>query len=173
MPVYSFDIDNLSIPERHLNYSEAYLYSSKILCENLIRKPEQETYSKGCACMFNARLSVELFLKAALLKKDPNIKFHHVIDKLAILFKQHYPEKEFEWDVPFTIIVSGVDNDEKKAKMIKRHTNKQPQDQIYRYPIGKNKEPWDGVEQFSASAFISFVNEIENDMNRLKRAIYS
>lgn len=133
MPVSSRDNDHLSIPEKHLELSKAYLFAAKVVCKKQEKAPESETYEKRCACMFNARLSIELFLKAAILKKDSNIKLHHVIETLAEKYKQLYPAIKYEWEVPFTVEVLGVDDKEESDKIANEHLKEYPQDQIFRY----------------------------------------
>ncbi|GGK78002.1 hypothetical protein GCM10007941_30110 [Amphritea balenae] len=173
MPVNSWDSDHLDIPERHLKFSEAYLHSARVLCENLVRLPASETFETGCACLFNARLAVELFLKAALLKKDPNIRLHHVIEELRDEYNKHYPESEFFWDIPFTVEILGARSQEEKEVMHREHLKSYPQDQVLRYPMNRQREPWEAAAQFSAPAFLINLDTIEADFQRIRGVIFN
>ena len=81
MSAHSSDLDAMKMPERFLEYAFAYLDSARVLCDQLIKKPGEVTYARGNACTFNARLAVELFLKASILKKYPSMKLHHLIER--------------------------------------------------------------------------------------------
>lgn len=97
MAVNSWDLDHMDIPARCLNYAAAYLEAAKVLCNHMIAAPEIETYALGSACMFNARLAVELFLKATILRKNKDASLHHVLEKLGIEYHLLYPESEYSW----------------------------------------------------------------------------
>jgi hypothetical protein len=123
-----------------LHYAIEYLEVAKILCDHLIKNPEIETYALGSACMFNARLAVELFLKAAILRKDMNARLHHILEELGEEYKAAYPGNDFYWDIPFTVQVIGYEGVEKE-QIIKNHTKESPLDQALRYPTNKHKKP--------------------------------
>lgn len=173
MTVYSTEIRDLSISESYLEYSDAYLFSAITICNALIKNPDKLSYTRGCACIFNARQSVELFLKAALIKKDPNNPSHHVIEKLASLYTKNYPEPQYHWDIPFMVEVLGTSSEEEKNQITAEHIKEMPHDQFLRYPTNKRGKPWGVVDSFSARCFMKVLNGIQADMQRLKHAIFS
>ena len=173
MGVNSWDSDNLTVPQKHLSLSEAYIQASIILCTELVKDPDTETYEKGCVVMFNARLGVELFLKAALLKINPGTKLHHDIDSLALEYSRLYPEDTFRWSIPFTSEKLGAKSKEELNESRKRLRQEYPQDQALRYPINKQKEEWAALSVFSAIEFMPIVMQVKSDVSRLKVAIFS
>ena len=171
MSAQSSDLEALDVPERFLEYAFAYLESAKILCDHLVKNPSEETYARGNACSFNARLAVELFLKASILKKDPNLDLHHVIERLRDEYVRHYTEPRFHWNLQFTTRVIGGEA-AANGQIVKEHLKKNPTDQRFRYPVNKQSEPWDGSGTFNASNFISTLQKIEQDMIRLRQEIF-
>ena len=172
MRVSSKQIQNLSLAEQHVLNAEAYLYSSKLICQSMIDNLDFNTYSLACSCMFNARLAVELFLKAALIEKRDNIKLTHVIEELRDEYRRVYPDSRYSWDVPFCLEVYGY-KEEDIPSVIKKSVKKHPQDQMLRYPMGRDRKEWGVYSTFSAKEFIVELNKIENDFNRLKYEIFS
>ena len=173
MFVYSNEVNDLPISESYLEYSDAYLFSAITICNALIENPDQLTYTRGCACIFNARLSVELFLKAALIKKNPNNQSYHAIEKLGSLYKKNYPEPQYHWDIPFMVEVLGASSEEEKEQITAEHIKEMPHDQFLRYPTNKSGKPWKVADAFSARGFMEVLNVIQADMQRLKHAIFS
>ncbi len=171
MSAQSSELDALEMPEKFLEYATAYLESAIVLCDQLIKNPSDVTYARGNACMFNARLAVELFLKASLLKKDPNADLHHVIERLRHEYARNYTEPRFHWVVPFTAQVVGGEA-ENNGQIVKEHLKKNPPDQSLRYPMNKNREPWEGSGSFDAASFMRLLQTIKHDMGRLRPEIF-
>ena len=171
MSAHSSDLDVLEMPERFLEYAFAYLDSARVLCDQLIKNPSEVTYARGNACNFNARLAVELFLKASILKKDPNMDLHHVIEHLRDVYARQYVEPRFHWDVQFTTRVIGGEA-AANERIVKEHLKKNPPDQRLRYPMNKRREPWEESGTFDASNFMLVIQAIERDMVRLKQEIF-
>jgi hypothetical protein len=164
--------DNMSVPQLAVERANAFLESAKILCRWLIDHPSEASYDRGCVCLGNARHAIELFLKAALLKRGASDIGEHDINNLAAIYAKYYPEPQFSWNVPFRTQVLGVDSDAEREAMIAKHNRDFPQDQIFRYPMTKRGKPWKGiVAGFRPSSFLALLAQAENDFARLQREI--
>jgi hypothetical protein len=172
MNVDSCHLEKLKLPEQFLSFSKAYIESARILCTRLIDKPEKTSYERGCVVMYVAYHAVELFLKATILKREPDTKLHHVLDDLGKEYHRIYPKPEYRWAVPFNLEVLGYEPEE--AKRIRNNVKKKmPEDQIFRYPTNKEKDLWNGVLAFEAKGFLEEIKKIESDFQRIEALIFS
>jgi hypothetical protein len=120
-----------------------------------------------------ARHAVELFVKAALLKRGASSLASHDINKLAAMYAEYYSEPRFSWNVPFRTQVLGVSDDAMREATITQHNKNFPQDQVFRYPMDKQGKAWPGnLAGFKPSAFLELLNLIERDITRLRREIF-
>ncbi|MFA5572777.1 MAG: hypothetical protein WDA42_06695 [Candidatus Bathyarchaeia archaeon] len=154
--------------DKFFGLSEAYFSAAEELARRYAIEHLQEPNYIGSACMFNARLGVELFLKGMIVLRDPSAKVGtHVLEKLAPVFVGLYPESECAWSVPFTVQVIGGTEDERSTAVEELIKNR-PLDQVFRYPTNNAGQPWELVTNFNFSWFVQFLSGIIQDIKRIK-----
>ncbi len=166
------EVRSLELSDQFFSFSKAYLESAIHLCSMLVNDNSKTTYERGAVVLFLALQATELFLKGAILKKDPksSLSSRHEIEPLINRYKKLYPAMKYSINVLFKIYdpdLTGVDpdvkNQYKKERDIfeKRH----PVHQRYRYPVNSALEPFGGSVGFEANLFlidlIKFKEEIE------------
>ncbi len=163
----SWQIDNSKIPLQFVLFADAYLDSAIRLCRVLKRSTRKLSYPRGAVVLFLAFHAVELFLKAAILEKNPKEKLHHDIEQLEVTYRSYYPEKQFLFAVPFKTEFLGFQPEEiiKKKPVL-------PQDQLNRYPCDKKGRDWGGVFAFDPVSFLPVIEELQHDFKRLRNHIF-
>lgn len=167
----SWQSEHCDTPQKFIEYSKAFIAGSMLLCDKLIENPTESLYEKGCVVMYNAYHAIELFLKGAILYRSPRADLHHMIEVLAKEYERLYPDNKYHWNIPFCVEVLGYDPAEAeigKKKMLKEI----PQDQVFRYPVNKNKENWDGLFAFEPKSFSVLLKQVEADFERLEKLIF-
>jgi hypothetical protein len=100
--VVESDLASLSIPLKFLSFSDAYLDSASRLCTVLKRSPKKSNYARGSVVLYLAFHAIELFLKSAILERNPNEKLgNHDIEVLSKRYKKLYPGMKYEFHPPF------------------------------------------------------------------------
>jgi hypothetical protein len=163
--VGNWEIDRSPIPDQFIAFSEAYLDSASRLCKILKLSTRKRSYPRGAVVLFLTFHSIELFLKAAILLKYPKDKLHHNVERLMGRYKELYPEKQFDFEIPFKTEYIGFEPSHKKPAP-------PMQDQLSRYPIGKNYETWPGAIAFEPESFLSIIESLQIDFHRLKEEIF-
>ncbi len=158
----------ISTTESFLGLANAYLKAAELLAADI--STERIPDFIASACMFNARLSIEQFLKGMIVLRDPAAKFvSHKLEELSIEFHKCFPEPEYVWSIPFTTQVIGG-NDSERALAIRENLKARPLDQVFRYPIDNKGKPWAMVENVQTSWFSAFTHDIRKSMNRIRSA---
>jgi HEPN domain len=168
----SWELEGVDEPEQLVAFAKAYLSASKVLCQKINENIVQAKYADGCVVIFTAYHAVELFLKGMIIKKNPDAKLHHDVEKLAIDYHRLYPEENHYWRVPFGVVVLGDNSEaEKKFQDLKKEL---PVEQIYRYPINKNGKTWLGAYAFEPKSFMkTVILPLEDDFRRLENLIFA
>lgn len=160
--------DSTTTVDKFFGLSAAYLSASDNLAKHNSAKLQSEIDFVGSACMFNARLGVELFLKGMIVLRNPNAKVStHVLEQLGPKFREFYPEKEFNWSVPFIVQIIGG-TEQERAKVISKAVRDRPLDQVFRYPTDNKGCAWELLANFSLSWFKEFLFDICTDIQRIK-----
>jgi hypothetical protein len=153
--------------------SDGYLFVAIAACKALNDDSSQVTYSRCLACYFNARLSVELFLKALIIKNqgslDDDDATHH-IEKLRDKAYGLYPELAAIWDVPFCTQILGCDNTENAQKNFFKDY---PLDQVLRYPVNKSGKVWSGYMKIEPNELSQSLIDIRSKMNQVSTRVFS
>lgn len=151
--------------------SAAYFYAAEHLSKSIDSEVQSEIDFLGSACMFNARLGVELFLKGMILSRNQNAKVGtHTLEKLADSYSTLYPEERFRWNVPFVVqVVGGTEHERTEA--IRKAIITRPLDQVFRYPTDNKGKSWEMVSNFNPAQFNQFVLEIIKNTERIKREL--
>lgn len=166
-------MDVNEVANKYFGLSDAYLAAACALaiCHNPANDANQMYY--GSACMFNARLAVELFLKGMIVLSSSSAKVgSHKLEDLAQTFASLYTKPECRWDVPFTaqVIQVGSDSLAKRNEAIKEVIKNRPLDQVFRYPTNNKGQCWELVDNLDFQWFLALVEKIRTDTNRIKVA---
>ena len=157
----------LPVHEQLFAFAYAYLSAAKLLCKQEIDHVEDCDWSAGTVVLMNASHAVELFLKAALLRKDGSIDawaYGHDIAALAKEYERQFPDPKLAWDLPF--------RQSKPEGLSAEHLRLYrdgvaPPSIEFRYPVTKNGEPWITLHSFEPHSFARDLEKIEDDFNRI------
>jgi hypothetical protein len=126
--------------------------------------------------MFHA---IELFLKGAILKKNPNAEIgSHDIQKLSKQYKNLYKGKKYTFHAPFTWDEQVLNEiyDHQKVQNVKEFISesekKNPLDQHHRYPGNKEKQPWGSTIGFEPGSCLIEIKTLKADIARLTKIIF-
>jgi len=162
------DIKSLSVPDRLFAYADAYLEAASATCASMAKDPALEKWANAAVILMITAHAVELFIKGAILARSPtaNVWQHgHDLDDLASDYRSHFPEPSFSWDIPFqTDFPTGLSSEEMKA--IKKEMP--PPSILYRYPVQKGGDDWQGLFGFEAESFLLLLSDISRDFHRIK-----
>lgn len=156
------------VAENFFGLAKAYLAAAKALAH---AEDSEGTIPEwmASACMFNARLSVELFLKGMIVLRNPAGKFAtHRLNELGQEFTRIYSERGFQWNIPFTVQFIGGSGEE-RAEALRKNLKNRPLDQVFRYPLDNNGKPWEMVASISSRWFLEFTDQIRCEMEQLER----
>jgi hypothetical protein len=172
--VVESDLASLSIPLKFLSFSDAYLDSASRLCTVLKRSPKKSNYARGSVVLYLAFHAIELFLKSAILERNPNEKLgNHDIEVLSKRYKKLYPGMKYEFHPPF-ISRNEIDlSDFFSPEIIEEVKSKQkiPWDQRHRYPRNLEGQPWRGAVGFEPGSFLIEIKKLKADIARLTNLI--
>lgn len=163
--VGNWEMSGKPIPLQFLAFAEAYLDSACRLCRILKRSPRKRTYSRCAVVLYLAFHSVELFLKGAILNKSPNEGLHHDVEHLSKRYRVLYPGKKYHFEIPFGTEYLGFDPPDGLP-------TPPPQDQVNRYPIDKKYSEWSGAFGFIPETFLSTLEVLQGDFDRMKKEIF-
>lgn len=169
---HSDSLRNLSEVDQYRSLSDGYLFVAIAACKALVDDSSQVTYSRCSACYYNARHSVELFLKALILKKKGSIDekdANHHIEKLRDEAYGLYPFLADIWDVPFCTQILGCDNTEKAQK---KFFKDYPLDQVLRYPANKSGKVWSGYMKIEPNELSQSLKDIRSKMNQVSTRVF-
>lgn len=144
--------------------------------------PPESSYPKGAVVMSLIFHGIELFLKAAILEKVPNEQFSgnvgHDLDHLHKRYTNLYPGKKHAFEVPFrdeeVILVNPDPRILEELKLqIAGHKRATSADQLHRYHRDIKGKPWEGLFSFEASSFAAVIEDVQEDIVRLKGLIFN
>jgi len=109
--------------------------------------------------------AVELFIKGAVLSRDPCALLEgHLLEQLSDEYRKRFPEPSFEWDIPFKVEYPGIA--EADIEALRKAT---PVPSIlYRYPVSRGGKEWNGAFGFEAGTFLAVLERLEHDFKRIK-----
>lgn len=129
--------------------------------------------------------AVELFLKGALLKRDPTLdvwSYGHSIDSLSAAYRSQFLDASFAWDIPFASSLTEAEwikvmqdlNPSLSDAELKGLRSASPAPSIlYRYPVDKGGKEWRGLYGFEPGSFLSLLSQMEKDFERIKSQLLS
>ena len=137
----NWELSGKDLPEQFFAFSAAYLDSARRLCVVLKRSTKKATYARGCVVLYLTFHAAELFLKAAILSKNPKEKLNHNIEDYYKRFNSLYPNKRYRFELPFRTEYLGLE-----PEIIKLVKNQQPPpDQLHKYPTDRKGSEWEGA----------------------------
>lgn len=162
------EIIHLALPQRFFEYAQAYRNAASALCLTMTSEDASRTWPNATVVMLLAAHATELFIKGAILARDPNATIeHHRIDDLSVEYMKRFPEPSFEWDIPFKTEYPGMAEAEIEA--LKR-TIPIPSI-LYRYPVAKGGKEWSGAFGFEPHSFFEVLEQVKHDFERIKAQI--
>lgn len=136
------------------------------MTEKMISDDSQYTWPNAAVVLMLSVHAVELFLKGALFKNNPDAKLnHHNIEELYSLYCNSYRTAEFKFYMPFKTSNPGAVEAEVEA--LKEHKSPMPS-VLYRYPTANGNTEWEGAFGFEASSFLPVLKQLNSDFSRLK-----
>jgi hypothetical protein len=163
-----WQIAHVSEPQRFVLYAKAYLQSSQALCREMVEKERYRSWPNAAVVLLLAAHSVELFLKGAILGRDPKANIaHHHISKLVQQYESLFKEPEFELEVPFR--TEYLDISEEEIEALKK---REPVPSVmFRYPVASPGVEWHGLHALEPLGFLEILDNLEKAYARIGDAI--
>ena len=162
------ELAHLSVPERFFEYAKAYRNAASALCASMASDKTMCTWPNANVVMLLAAHATELFLKGAILARDPAASVaHHFLDELHAEYKKRFPEPPFEWDIPFRTEWGTFT--EAEVRVMKKNTP--IPSMLYRYPVAKGGKEWNGAFGFEPNLFASTLDQLHGDFKRIMAQI--
>ncbi|MEK6762379.1 MAG: hypothetical protein AABY96_06655 [Nitrospirota bacterium] len=176
------DIEHLTVPEQLFGYANAYRSSAAVLCSKFESADDVTfcTWPNAVVVLMLTAHAVELFLKGVLLKRtgDKVWSYGHKIDKLAEKYRETFQaEPSFTWDIPFASTLTETEwiaqmkqvNPDTTDAELKNLISGVPDPSIlYRYPVNKHGEKWQGLYGFYPPEFNQILSRVECDFDRIR-----
>lgn len=164
----SWEMAGLTEPQRYFFYAEAYLQASIGMCLRMKDHESQHTWPNACVALMLAAHSVELFLKAAILRKNSVTAWGHNLADLDETYRATYRDPRFAFECPFKTEYLGFT--ETEVKMLRKNEEPQPSIQ-FRYPVRKPGVDWEGVRSFNPREFVATLDALSKSYARLRGEI--
>lgn len=160
----NWQMSNLSEPRKYIEFSEAYLQASTETCRSMLSNQTLMTWPNACVSLMLAAHSVELFLKGAILSKDPGrVKSNHKLDDFYEIYKSLFPDVSFSFEMPFRTEFIGVTEQENET--LKKD---QPEPSIYfRYPVKKPGTEWNRLHGADPAEFLTVLESLKTAYQRI------
>ena len=134
----------------------------------MVNNESKNTWPNASVVLLLAAHSLELFLKGAILYRNPRAKVnHHSIQDLAKDYRRLYSEPEFAIDVPFQTVYPDVSDDEIEA--LKKQ--EPVPSLLFRYPIARPGVEWMGVYALEPISFLDVLGNLEKMYGRIEHSI--
>ena len=158
------EIRHLSVPARFFAYAWAYRNAAAALCLEMVDR-EYRTWPNATVVLLLAAHAVELFLKGAILSRDPTADvWHHRIDALSREYAKRFPQASFSWDIPFKTDYLGMT----EAQIEEAEKTTLVPSVLYRYPVSKGGEDWKTAIGFIPIEFVPILDGLKADFARLE-----
>lgn len=158
---------NLSVYERLFAFAYEYLAAAKLLCAKTIERAEERDWAAGAVVLMNTSHSIELFLKATLLRRDQSTdvwKYGHNITALADEYERCFLGPGYAWEILFRQPKpEGLSAEQQKIHRV----GVAPPIIEFRYPVSKQGMPWLTLHGFEPHSFAADLNRIESDFDRI------
>ncbi|XAH25456.1 hypothetical protein AAFF27_09755 [Xylophilus sp. GW821-FHT01B05] len=172
------DIQKKPVADQLLVFSDAYLDSAAALCKMMCGAKNEANYAHGAVVMSLTFHALELFLKAAIVRKVPDESFGkglgHDLDHLYKRYSELYPGKPMEFDLPFRqepLDVSALASQfgEDFLTEVKKQSKSMPQDQLHRYPINLRGDEWRAALGFEPYSFSLVLQKLRDELGTIRK----
>ncbi|OMH30220.1 hypothetical protein [Motiliproteus sp. MSK22-1] len=169
--VVNSDLLGQSIPERFIEYAEAYCNGAIALTDQMLRDDQKNTWANAAVVLMLSSHSVELLMKGMIFLRQPDRKLHntHDLDGLFKIYNEVYSENEYSFDMPFKAEYLGMP--EAEIEIFKKEKKPPVPSILYRYPTATGKAEWSGAFGFEVVLFAPTINQLLSDIVRLKICI--
>lgn len=164
----NWELSGKDLPEQFFSFSDAYLDSARRLCVVLKGSPRKASYTRGCVVLYLTFHAAELFLKGAILSKNPKEKLNHNIEVYYKRYNRLYPDKKFRFELPFRTEYLGFEPE--LIESAKK--NQPPTDQLNKYPTDKKGRKWEGAFAFEPIEFVRIIDQLRLDIKRIENEIF-
>ena len=154
-------------------YADSYLQTSRSVVMRMCEDEAERTWPAASVALMLAAHSVELFLKGAIIARDPDslsavkARDQHRIDVLAKTYFQVFPEEDFAFEIPFQSEYPDF-TDEEIAALKKE----EPVPSIlYRYPVKSPGQEWPGMQVFEPKSFIRMLDGLRDAYEQVRKRI--
>lgn len=171
------ELQCLPVHGQLLAFARSYLDAAEVLCEKLFLTADSANYADGAVVMSLAFHSLELLFKAGILKAHPLEQFSgksgHDLTALSGRFFKLYPERDFQFEVPFRYELPEPVEPMPEVELAalrayaREQERRMPQDQRHRYPIGVDGQPWDGIFGFEPRMFLATLQNLQQAYARI------
>ncbi len=156
------------IPEHFRDLSFAYLEASERLCQEIATGSWAPSFHRGQVTLWLAFHATELFLKACIRSASPNqLKNLHSLGELLLVFSSCFPTLKFE--PPFGPEPMPAD----PVLMEMAVKSDATLHQQLRYPVDTSGSPWPGVRAFTPELFLSELERLRGDFERISLVVFA
>lgn len=188
MKIYTLnDIQLLPKVEQYFAFSKAYLNAAEVLCCEICQELTDKTYADGAVVMSLTFHAEELFLKAAITQKKSTFNYGQKGHDLVFLntkFTEYYPDSKFRFSLIFNrqpptaqelsdLYKMDIDKAHEHIRYIEKQSADLPEDQLHRYPFGRNENEWRALLGFEPCSFLVNIKELKRDLKKIKALILS
>ena len=174
------DLQRKPVSDQLFSFADAYLESADSLCAVLCKNADAATYAHGAVIMSLTFHALELFLKAAILRKAPTETFAgragHDLINLHKLYTNLYQGEAMQFSVPFkrglpdTKELDPQIAEELLARVRDQDMN-MPEDQLHRYPISAGGKEWEATLGFEPNSFSRTILQLRSELAAVKTRI--
>lgn len=172
--LYFSDIQSATVPDQLFTFANAYLESATLLCTSLCNSKDGANYAHGAVIMSLTFHALELFLKAAILRKVPAESFGgragHDLDLLKNRYANLYPNKAMQFNIPFK---RELPDTEELLKHVREQNKAMPEDQLHRYPINVKGKEWEAMLAFEPHSFSETLRTLKHELAVVKLLMVS
>ena len=151
--VFSWDLEDLTAPQKHFHLAKAYLDSCIHVFEGIIGDALPATFSHAQSAAFLFGHGLELFLKGGIAQAGRHVPTHHNIQQIYREFSNLYPGKKFQFEGRIEEAVTQDPN--------------RPHGEFTRYPIDKSGSVWMGHFDFVLELWLEQMQAFRKDFERL------
>ncbi|MBP6078959.1 MAG: hypothetical protein KA505_09130 [Xanthomonadales bacterium] len=150
-----------------MDFAEAYRQAAMDFCHRLIEHESQRTWPNANVVLLLAAHSVELFLKGAILSREPEYKFGpgHSLDELQAKYERVFTSAEFRFEAVFMSDYPGISDQEANSL----RAMAPPPSIQFRYPVSKNLSEWEGVHALEPETFFETLIFLGEEYERLAK----
>ena len=171
------DLQHQTVSAQLIAFANAYLESALLLCKHLCSNAKDANYAHGSVVMSLSFHSLELLFKGGILAIHPDETFRgragHDVNALSRRFFKLYPEKEFQFELPFLHEFPEMVGEEPGKELAalrayaEEYSRRVPEDQRHRYPVDIEGNTWDGAFGFEPNTFLVTLRELQVAYDRI------